>query len=400
MKSARTAVMLCMVVVAFAAAGHSQTTSRVGFRVDVPVGDVREVLRTVADAAGVSVLVPGELTGVVSLRVDGVPYGEVFSAILRPRGYGWRVSPGGLVVIERSEFPGAVVRLRHRPAVEVQAELAKVVRPGEAVTAVGDDVVIDADVERTAYLVQRVSDLDRRVRQVLVECRFQEMSSQVSRSLGINWSSLGAYSVNVAPKAVDLGTGDALGAVLSASELALVFSALDSTGGTRVVSRPTILASEGVESSVAIGQQYPLPQYTFSQEQGVLQVSGFQFKDIGVLLKVKPRFVGDRIALELEPEVSSVASTTTFSGVGAATLPVIATRRVKTRVELRDGDTMAISGLIASDENHGRTGVRGLGRVPVLGSLFRNKAHAQNGAELVVFVTVRLVNTAADAVLQ
>lgn len=371
--------------------GHEPVPVHFGVKVDVPSGDVRDVLRAVADAAGLSVIIPGDLSGAVSLRLDGIPYADAFDAILRPRGYGWRVMPSGLVVIEKTARTGKIVHLRHRAALEVQTALAKIVRQGEAIQVLGDDVAIDAEGERVTYLLERAQDLDRPLRQVLVECRFQEVSSQTSRALGINWSSLGSYSISVGPKPVDIGTGNALGAVLKASELALIISALDSSGGTRVVSRPTVLASEGKESSVAIGQQYPIPQYTFSKEQNVLQVSGFQFKDIGVLLKVTPRFAGDRVVLELEPEVSSVVSTTTFAGTGSATLPVIASRRVKTQVELSDGDTMAISGLISSDNNDSSAEVRGVGRVPVIGSLFRSRAQGKSGGELVVFVTVRLV---------
>jgi len=399
-------VISCCIALAAMAQVESQQPIGVeavayGVRVDVPAGDVREVLRAVVDAAGLSVNIPGELSGTVSTRLESIPYADAFSAILTPRGYTWRVMPSGLVVIEKSvQRPAVVVALRHRSSADVQALLSKILRQGETVQAVGDELVIEAEPDRCAFLGERIRGLDRSRRQVLVECRFQELSSQASRSLGINWSSLGSYGFSVEPKAIDLGTGQAFGAVLKAGQLAVVMSALDTVAGTRVVSRPTLLASEDKESTVAIGQQYPLPQYTFSQEQSVLQVSGFQFKDIGVLLKVIPRFAGERVVLVLEPEVSSVASTTTFAGAGSATLPVIATRRVKTEVELADGDTMAISGLLSLDQNDSASQVSGLGKVPVLGGLFRSKGKKKDRAELVVFVTVRFVRSAADAVIK
>lgn len=366
--------------------------SAYGVRVDVPSGDVRDVLRAVSDSAGLSVVIPGDLVGTVSTRLDSVPYADAFTAVLSPRGYSWRVLPSGLVVIEKSVRRSSFsVSVRRRLAADIASAILPVLRDGESVHALGSDLIIDAEPDRCSFLADRIRSLDCALRQVFVDFRFEELSTQASRALGLKWSSLGNYGVSLSPNAYPVGSGSSVfSGVIKADQLAVIVSALDTSAGTSVVSRPTLLASENRESIVAIGQQYPLPQYTFSSEQSVLQVSGFQFKDVGVLTKVTPRFLSDgRVLLRVQAEVSSVISTTTFAGAGAATLPVIATRRVETEVELSDGDTIAVSGLISTSEDDTSSGVRGLARVPLLGGLFRSRDSKKDRSELVVFLSVR-----------
>lgn len=359
--------------------------------VDIPSGDIRDALRAVADSAGLSILVPGEITGTVSLHAQSMPYAELLTSLLRGRGYAWSVTKEGMIVVEKmGSLPVEVVTVYHRLPVDVQTELAKLLRSGESVHVIGSELVLEAEPDRLQFLRERVKLADNFTRQVFVECRFQEVSAKTSKALGVDWGSLSNYGVSIQPKPLEIGDGKALGAVLTAGQFAAVLSAIDSQAGSRLISCPTIVAQEGKESTVAVGQQYPLPQYTFSHEQGVMQVSGFQFKDIGVLLKVTARFVADAVDLDLEPEVSSVASTTTYAGAGAATLPIIATRRVKTRVCIADGQTVAISGLVTSGKDSGVARVSGAGRIPLLGAIFRRKTQEESSSELVVFVTVRL----------
>jgi type II secretory pathway component GspD/PulD (secretin) len=123
-----------------------------------------------------------------------------------------------------------------------------------------------------------------------------------------------------------------------------------------------------------------------------MSVSGFSFSEVGVVLRVTPRFLPDRVVLDLSPEVSHVVGTVPFGGVGAAEIPVIATRAVKTRVELRDGETVVLSGLTSVDEQDSQNGVKGLSRVPVVGGAFRSKKKTSTAVELLIFVTVRFVS--------
>lgn len=359
--------------------------------VDMPTGDVRDVLRAVADAAGLSIVIPGELTGVVSMRVAGVPCREVFDTILRPRGYVYRVSFGGLVEITKEATKREVYPVRNRVVADLLPKIETMLAEGETVRAVSGGVVVDALASRQREIAQRIKDLDTERPRFVIECRFQEVGRQWADTSGIRWSALGGLGLSLAAEDIRIGNGSAaLTAVLSVSEMTAVVSALETDAGSRVVARPMVAGVDGQPAAVSVGTQYPLPQYTFSGEQSVLQVSGFTYKDIGVILKVTPRAIGgDRVELSLAPEVSTVAATTSFAGAGAATLPVISTKSVQTMVELADGETVVLSGLTTTERTEDGAKVKGLGRVPVLGRLFRAKAAAENMSELVVFVTVR-----------
>ena len=122
-------------------------------------------------------------------------------------------------------------------------------------------------------------------------------------------------------------------------------------------------------------------------------MSGFTYKPIGVILKVTPQ-VNARgiIKLTLEPEVSQRNGETTFGGAGGASIPIIATRKAKTQVSLKSGDTMGIGGLITTNKHHGGTKVPILGDIPFLGRAFSSKSVDDTTSNLLIFITARSIS--------
>jgi type IV pilus assembly protein PilQ len=98
------------------------------------------------------------------------------------------------------------------------------------------------------------------------------------------------------------------------------------------------------------------------------------------------------ITLSLEPEVSQQNGTTTFGGAGGAAIPIIATRKAKTKVSMKDGYTMAIGGLIRSQSTNGDTKVPILGSIPVLGRLFTSSSKDTEITNLIIFITAKAIN--------
>jgi len=182
-------------------------------------------------------------------------------------------------------------------------------------------------------------------------------------------------------------------AVFSASDFNVVLSALNTLSNTKVVSNPTVVTLNNTEATINIGQEFPIPSYTYNTERGSFEVSGFQYKPIGVILKVTPQ-VNARgvIKMTLEPEVSQTNGTTTFGGAGGAAIPIIATRKAKTVVSLKDGYTMGIGGLMTSNLQHGGTKVPILGDLPAIGRLFSSKTVNDTTSNLLIFVTARTVS--------
>ncbi|MBA3849696.1 MAG: hypothetical protein C0502_06830, partial [Opitutus sp.] len=182
-------------------------------------------------------------------------------------------------------------------------------------------------------------------------------------------------------------------AVFSASDFSIIVSALKQQNNTKIVSNPTIVTLNNTEATINIGSEFPIPSYTYNSERGTFEVSGFQYKPIGVLLKVTPQVNGTgNIRLALEPEISQQNGATSFGGAGGASIPIIATRKVKTQVSLRDGYTAGIGGLISASIDHGGTKVPVLGSIPLLGRLFSSKNVNDTNTNLLIFITAKTVN--------
>lgn len=182
-------------------------------------------------------------------------------------------------------------------------------------------------------------------------------------------------------------------AVFSASDFNVIVSALKTLSDTKVVSNPTIVTLNNTEASINIGSEFPIPSYTYNSERGTFEVSGFQYKPIGVLLKVTPQVNAEgTIRMTLEPEISSSSRETTFGGAGGASIPIIDTRKVKTQISLKDGYTAGIGGLLTTSKNNGGTKVPVLGSIPGLGRLFSSKNISERTTNLLIFITAKTVN--------
>jgi type IV pilus assembly protein PilQ len=181
-------------------------------------------------------------------------------------------------------------------------------------------------------------------------------------------------------------------AVFSAEDFGLVLSALKTLNDTKLVSNPTIVTLNNTEATINVGEEYPIPNYTYNQERGAFEVSGFTYKPIGVLLKVTPQVnSAGFIKLNVEPEVSQRGLPVSFGGASGAEIPVIAVRKTKTQVTLKDGYTLGIGGLVDSTKTNGETRVPLLGDIPGLGRLFRSNTSSKSQTNLLVFITARTV---------
>ncbi|MCF7687102.1 MAG: hypothetical protein K9M98_08750 [Cephaloticoccus sp.] len=179
-------------------------------------------------------------------------------------------------------------------------------------------------------------------------------------------------------------------AVFSASDFNLILSALKTNSDTKLVSNPTVVTLNNTEAIINIGKDYPIPNYTYNQQTGAYEVSGFEYKSIGIILKVTPQ-VNSRgfIKLTVEPEVSSSNETANF---GNANIPVVTIRKTKTQVSLQDGFTMGIGGLMENTQQNVQTKVPVLGSIPLLGRLFRSDSVNDTTRNLIIFITAKTIS--------
>ena len=193
-------------------------------------------------------------------------------------------------------------------------------------------------------------------------------------------------------------TGRALNAVFSATDFNIVLSALQSLQKTKIVSNPTIVTLNNSPAVINVGQERPIPSYTYNAERGVYEVSGFTYKPIGVILKVTPQ-VNSRgyIKLTVEPEVSQSNRDANFNG---AAIPIVESRKANTTVSLKDGFTMGIGGLMQQSGTNGENKVPVLGSIPVLGRLFRSNSKNIETTNLIIFITAKTISAEGATVEQ
>ncbi len=163
-----------------------------------------------------------------------------------------------------------------------------------------------------------------------------------------------------------------------------VVRALQSKGLFQSLAEPNLIAENGKEASFLAGGEYPYPVI---QGTSGGQTVTIQFKEFGVKLNFTPTIVGENLVkLKVSPEVSSLDFSNAIVIEGFR-IPAISTRRTETEVELADGQTFAIAGLMNNTVQSQLSKVPGIGDIPILGLLFRSKAAQKNQSELVVMIT-------------
>lgn len=250
--------------------------------------------------------------------------------------------------------------------------------------------------------------------QVLLQVRFAEVSRTALEQAGINLLRVGDdYSGGVStgrpPSPVgNLGIGsdgtndvsqtfsDALNIFLIDHDngVGAFIQALKSNGLFRSLAEPNLLAVHGQEASFLAGGEFPYPVVQGGANVGAVTI---QFREYGIKLNFTPTIQpSGNVRLHVAPEVSTLdfANGLTLQGFN---IPQILTRKAETEIELLDGQTFAIAGLIDNSIIEDINKIPVLGDIPILGSLFRSKEMRQNRSELLVLVTPRMVQPRNDS---
>lgn len=232
--------------------------------------------------------------------------------------------------------------------------------------------------------------------QVLLEVRFIEANRDSSRDLGVAWDvfknngNLGIFTGLTGLASNNSPFGVAVARLLdSGTKVDVIIQALEKRGLARRLAEPNLVALSGDTASFLAGGEFPFPvQSTAVNGQNQITV---EFKKFGVGLAFTPTVLANGlINLKIEPEVSELDPTTTLR-VGDIEIPSISVRRARTTIELRDGQSFAMAGLLQANTISNKNQIPWLGQVPVLGPLLRSAAYSRKETDLVIIVTPRLV---------
>lgn len=311
------------------------------------------------------------------------------------------------VTLDVAEFKERLQQILPNENIEVRTANDGIVLSGTVSSIASLDRALDlAD----RYAPQRVSNLMSvgGTQQVMLKVRFAEMQRSVTKSLSGGMTITGdgsnaGVSIGLGSGKLQNGTtigapdssilnfsplskgGMAIGFTAGDFEFGILLEALEEKGLVRMLAEPNLTALSGQEAKFLAGGEYPIP---VQEEDGIT----IEYKPFGVELSFTPRVVdGDIINLDLNAAVSGIDPTVSIETVGFQ-VSAFKRREAETTVELRDGQSFAIAGLLEDDFRDLNGQVPWLGDIPVLGALFRSADYTRRQTELVVIVTAHLVS--------
>ena len=309
----------------------------------------------------------------------------------------------------------ANVEVQVTPDIGEFKERLQQILPGEKieVRTANDGIVLSGTVSSTAkldramdlanrYAPERVSNLMTvgGTQQVMLKVRFAEMQRSVSKSLsssfaiggpGNTGAETGSYlspgngpGTPITTKTGSTGAAN-IGFSIGSLEFGVLLEALESKGMVRTLAEPNLTALSGQQAKFLAGGEYPIP---VASKDGIT----IEYKPFGVELNFTPVVVdGDVINLMINAAVSSIDPQTTINTGNGINVNAFRRRETTTTVEMRDGESFAIAGLLQDDFRDLNGQVPWLGDIPILGALFRSSDYQRSQSELVIIVTPHLV---------
>lgn len=231
--------------------------------------------------------------------------------------------------------------------------------------------------------------------QVALEVRIAEVARRSLREMGVGSTFTDAFDAQTLDGTTGIASASTpfldvtySGKRFGFDNIDLQLQALEQSGLANVLAEPNLTAMSGHEASFLAGGEVAIPVSQTGALGGAVTV---EYKEFGIGLKFTPTVLGrEKINIKLNAEVSSIDNANAIRAAGF-TIPGISTRRAGTTVEVGDGQSFVIAGLLQKDMNNVVNEIPGLGRIPVLGALFRSTDFRRNETELVVVVTPRMV---------
>jgi len=385
--------------------------------------DIRNVLQILSFKSGVNIVASPEVTGVVSIQLNDVPWQQALDVILRTNGYASE-KQGNVIVVTTVEDlkkrrEDATVLSEQEP-LETRTFTLNFGKASEIISSIdkmkSERGSIDFD-ERTNTLIITdtatkldliagvVEKLDTTTPQVLIEAKIVETTLSDTDKLGIEWTAKATISgtsipiiwpfttdtaSKYAPTNIPAATSTEFTfGHLNFAQAQAVFEMLKTRTDTNILSNPRIVTMDNQKAQIVIGEQYPIPTYTYNEDQAKLQVSGWEYKDIGIIFEVTPHVnSAGFVTLDVEPKITAITS---FVTVENTSLPRLSNESSKTQVMVKDGETLVIAGLVKDQVTDTKKKLPLLGDIPILGLIFQKSEKTISKQDVITFITPHVI---------
>jgi len=379
------------------------------------------VLKVLAEKGDLNIVTgPGVSSGKITIHLKDVPVEQAVNLVVRAAGLAYERIGNSILVADAQSLRGETglssytIPLQYADATEVQAALIGLSDKIQ-VDRGGNRLIVVTSPRVLAEIEEVVAQLDHPARQVMLEARVLEVSTDGLQRLGVDWDLLnrqgftfveenvaGTFIGNLeepgpltdAPNGVSNTPGSSdVWKLRNFSRLPKVFRAfldvLVRDGEARVLAQPKLVTLNGKPASMLAGQRIPyLVSQTVFAGGAAAPTQTVQREEVGIKLSITPLInADDYITVQIKPEVSSVSG---FRGPNSD-LPLVSTRQAETTVRLKDGASVIIGGLLSEERTVNVTKVPLLGDIPILGMLFRHQNVTSSKRDLVIEVTPHLL---------
>jgi type II secretory pathway component GspD/PulD (secretin) len=372
--------------------------------------DIKDILRQLAKQYNLNIVFSEQVRGLVTVELNNVSIEQAMDAVITVNGFAYNKKENVYKVTTQEEAgregkQTKLFKLNNADAAALKDTLAKVL---------SSDGSCEADIRSNSLLVtdsvmvinkigDMIPELDDLTPHVLIETKFIETSLTSTDKLGIDWTTTitatgtGTPIDLVAPSGFPrhLASSFVFG-TLDYSTLEAVFDFLMERQNTKLVANPRIVTTNNRTATINVGKVLSLPTYERNDTTGDMEITGWEKENVGVSLQVLPQVSPDgHIRLKLTPEVSSlIGYASTRDGINEG--PITSSRKVETEVQILDGQTVVIGGLVKDESLVTIKKIPVLGDIPLVGFAFRRKevGTANNPSEktdLLIFVTARII---------
>lgn len=369
--------------------------------VDLENADILSVLRLLSEYAAVNIVAGKDVAGTVTVRLHNVPWHHAFEIILRAAGYAYREDPG-VIRVDTAEnldkqdndlpLSSRIYKLEFSTPSSLTDKIGAMLSPkGKVNTDERTNSIVVTEVapvhERVAQLIKL---LDTPTPQVEIMAKVVDIDMHIEQALGINWTLQGLESrilrsdITMNPEPAIAGYSVVnIGTIPSLAQITAMINILEERGKAQVISAPRVSAVDNQPASVLGGQRFGIPTRDISGNTII------EFYTVGTKLEVTPHINSlEEITMDIRTEVSELDRASALAG-----RPIITTSEAKSKVLVKDGNTVVIGGFIRKRQAKSYRGVPILMHIPILGALFRESTTTLEDRELLIFITPTIIRS-------